>query len=80
MRGDARFGHDPGAVLRDLVVVRIGAQLPQQMAQRFDAELPRAEAAEMWTATFVLVGLKYDRAFARVLLHNVPDTMRESTT
>jgi hypothetical protein len=29
----------------------------QQMAERIDRELPRAEAADLWTATFVLVGL-----------------------
>jgi predicted transposase YdaD len=55
-------------------------QVVEQMEKRFNAELPRTEAAEMWTATFVLVGLKYDRAFARVLLQKVRDTMRESTT
>lgn len=51
-----------------------------QVAERFGAELSRAEALEMWTATFVLVGLKYDRAFARILLQGVRESMRESTT
>jgi predicted transposase YdaD len=59
------------------------SELPRivgRVGERFDAELPRADAAEMWTATFVLVGLKYDRPFAEILLQGVRETMRESTT
>jgi predicted transposase YdaD len=55
-------------------------RIVERVAERFDAELPRAEALEMWTATFVLVGLRYDRPFARILLQGVRETMRESTT
>lgn len=55
-------------------------EIVQQMAGRLDRELPRPEAAELWTATYVLVGLKYDRAFARVLLRGVREIMKESTT
>jgi predicted transposase YdaD len=55
-------------------------QVIDRMAQRFDREVPRAEAAELWTATYVLVGLKYDRMFARTLLRRVREIMRESVT
>lgn len=59
------------------------SELPQvigRMAGRFDRELPRPEAAEFWTATYVLVGLKYDRVLAALLLRGVHDIMKESST
>ncbi|MBI3469542.1 MAG: Rpn family recombination-promoting nuclease/putative transposase [Planctomycetes bacterium] len=52
----------------------------EQMAQRFRQEVPRAVEAELWTATFVLVGLKYDELFARTLLRGVLEIMKESVT
>ncbi|HUG92108.1 MAG TPA: hypothetical protein VML55_14810 [Planctomycetaceae bacterium] len=52
----------------------------ERMAERLDRELPRAEAADLWTATYVLVGLRYDRPFARALLRGVREIMKESTT
>ena len=52
----------------------------RQMAERIDRELPRAEAADLWTATFVLVGLKYDWAFATVLLRGAREIMKQSST
>ena len=52
----------------------------ERIAEEFDRQVPRAEAAELWTATYILVGLKYDRAFAEILLRGVRDIMHESDT
>ena len=52
----------------------------EQMARRFRREVPRAVEAELWTATYVLVGLRYDKLFAQTLLRGVRETMRESVT
>ena len=52
----------------------------QQMSARFDAEVTRPIEAELWTATFTLLGLRYGPEFALNLLRGVRDIMRESTT
>ncbi|MGH7127373.1 MAG: hypothetical protein ACREJB_18445 [Planctomycetaceae bacterium] len=51
-----------------------------RLTERFEHELPRAEASEFWTATYVLLGLKYDQAFAQALLQGIHDIMKESST
>jgi hypothetical protein len=41
------------------------AELPAviaQMKQRLDWEVPRSEAAELWSATYMLMGLRYEDA------------------
>ena len=52
----------------------------QQMSARFDTEVTRPIEAELWTATFTLLGLRYGPEFALTLLRGVRDIMRESTT
>lgn len=52
----------------------------QQMTARFHAEVTRPIEAELWTATFTLLGLRYDPDFAHTILRGVRDIMRESTT
>ena len=55
-------------------------QVVQRMEKRFREEVPRAVEAELWTATFVLVGLRYDQLFAQTLLRGVREIMKESST
>lgn len=58
-------------------------QLPgiiRQMEARVEAEIPDdTEAAEFWTATYVLLGLRYDKATNARLLQGVR-RMKESVT
>ncbi|MBY0525752.1 MAG: hypothetical protein K2R98_20270 [Gemmataceae bacterium] len=57
------------------------AQLPPviaQMKQRLD-QLPRREAADLWSAAYILMGLRYERALIRTLLQGVV-SMQESVT
>ena len=37
----------------------------ERMAQRFRQEVPRSVEAALWTATYVLVGLRYDKLFVK---------------
>ena len=58
------------------------ADLPgviDHMRARLDREVPPATAGELWYATRVLLGLRYDAAVANALLKGVL-AMRESTT
>ena len=48
------------------------------MADRINGE-PRPRAAKLWTATFLLMGLRYSEDLATQLLEGV-ETMHESTT
>lgn len=50
-----------------------------RMHDRLDHEADRAESATLWTATFVLMGLKYERELAGKLLQGVR-AMKESVT
>jgi hypothetical protein len=49
-----------------------------QMKRRFDREAPRL-AAELWSATYILMGLRYQDALIQTLLRGVA-TMEESVT
>jgi hypothetical protein len=49
------------------------------MKRRLDAEADRATAAELWTATEVLLGLRYEAQFIERLLQGI-SAMKESTT
>jgi predicted transposase YdaD len=51
----------------------------QRMEARIEAEAPVEERGLLWTATWLLLGLKYDPEFARQLLQGVMD-MKESST
>lgn len=51
----------------------------ERMKQRLDAEADPATVAELWTATKVLLGLRYEAAFVEELLQGV-GAMKESTT
>jgi predicted transposase YdaD len=58
------------------------ADLPRvidRMRQRLDAEVAPEKAAELWTATDILLGLRYSESFAEALLAGV-QVMEESTT
>jgi predicted transposase YdaD len=58
------------------------AELPAviaQMKQRLDREVTRSEAAELWSATFILMGLRYADALIEALLQGVL-AMEESVT
>ena len=50
-----------------------------RMKQRLDAEADRATVAELWTATKIFLGLRYEAAFVEQLLQGVR-AMKESTT
>ncbi|HLK58254.1 MAG TPA: DUF4351 domain-containing protein [Chthonomonadaceae bacterium] len=50
----------------------------RQMEQRIDAEAPE-EAGELWTSTYILMGLRYPRTLAAQLLKGVR-AMKESST
>ena len=50
-----------------------------RMRRRLDAEAPPPLAAKLWTATSVLMGLRFDDAITDMMLEGVRD-MRESTT
>jgi hypothetical protein len=50
-----------------------------RMAHRLDAEADPTTASELWTATKVLLGLRYEAAFVEHLLQRVR-AMKESTT
>jgi len=52
--------------------------LVQRMAARINAE-PRPRAAKLWTATYLLMGLRYSEELAMHLLEGV-ESMQESTT
>src|SRR5262249_47987107 len=51
----------------------------EQMKQRLSRPKARAVAPEMWTATFVLLGLRYSQELATQLLRGIT-AMEESTT
>lgn len=51
----------------------------QRMEQRISQEASPADAAALWTATYVLMGLRYSKAFATQLLQGVR-AMKESVT
>jgi hypothetical protein len=53
-------------------------ELVQRMADRINAE-PEARAAMLWTATYLLMGLRFTNEFATQLLEGVQN-MQESTT
>lgn len=58
------------------------AELPdiiQRIEQRLRSRRLRGRAQEIWSATFILLGLRYSSEFARSLLQGVRG-MRESTT
>src|SRR5947209_7154398 len=50
-----------------------------QMKQRLDREVPPGEAAELWSATYILMGVRYDQAVIQRLLQGVM-SMKESVT
>ena len=49
-----------------------------QMKQRFDREAP-SQAKELWSAAYILMGLRYESAMVQSLLRGVVN-MKESTT
>jgi predicted transposase YdaD len=49
------------------------------MERRIDSEAPSGDAAELWIATYVLMGLRYDQTVAGKLLGGVR-AMKESST
>jgi predicted transposase YdaD len=51
----------------------------EQMKRRLEAETDATTAAELWTATKILLGLRFQAAFVERLLQGVHD-MKESTT
>lgn len=51
----------------------------RELDQRFGATLPPSDAAEMWAATYTLMGLRYPEEMAMALLRGVRQ-MRESST
>jgi predicted transposase YdaD len=58
-------------------------QLPEVvnlMSQRLSAEVPRADAMELWTAAHILMGIKYGRQMTNLILRSVREQMRDSPT
>jgi hypothetical protein len=50
-----------------------------QMKQRLEREVPPRQAADLWLAAFILMGLRYEQALVQRLLQGVL-TMKESVT
>jgi hypothetical protein len=50
-----------------------------KMKQRLDLAVPPRERVELWSATYILMGLRYERALIQTLLQGVV-TMKESVT
>jgi predicted transposase YdaD len=55
------------------------ASVVRHMARRLDQEAKRDEKESIWAATYFLMGLRFDAAFARKLIPK-GDQMKESTT
>jgi hypothetical protein len=51
----------------------------RQIEERFEREASPSVAEDLWSATFLLMGLRYDEAMARLLLRGVGG-MRDSVT
>ena len=68
----------PLAPVADLTIDEV-PRLVQQLVDRFDREASVEEAAELWTATYILMGLRYPGAETDLLLRGVR-AMRESVT
>lgn len=49
------------------------------MRRRFDREVSENESSLLWTATKILMGMKYSKAMVETLLHGV-QRMKESVT
>ncbi len=50
-----------------------------QMKDRLDREVPQRQAAELWSATYILMGVRYEEALIQTLLRGVI-AMKESVT
>jgi predicted transposase YdaD len=50
-----------------------------QMKQRLEATAPKRQQAELWSATYILMGLRYEQALIQTLLQGV-GKMKESVT
>ena len=50
-----------------------------RMKRRLEREVPSRRAADLWSAAFILMGMRYERAFVQRLLQGVL-TMKESVT
>ena len=68
----------PLAPLADVERARLPA-IVRRIDQRFAEELPPSDVGDLWSATLVLMGLRYDRDEVRQLLRGVRG-MRESST
>jgi predicted transposase YdaD len=58
------------------------AELPAviaQMKQRLDREVPGGQAAELWSAAYILMSVRYEQALIQTLLQGVL-AMKESVT
>lgn len=58
------------------------AELPAviaRMKERLDREVPRRQATELWSATYILMGTRYEESLIETLLQGVI-TMEESVT
>ncbi|HEY1377646.1 MAG TPA: hypothetical protein VGF55_12675 [Gemmataceae bacterium] len=68
----------PLAPVSDVTLEALPAAL-ERMKERFAAEMSKPQAAKLWAATFVLMGLRYPRPLAEQLLQGVI-AMEESVT
>jgi predicted transposase YdaD len=72
------LGLVPLAPLGDVREEKLPA-LIAQMKDRLRRDVPPSQAAELWSATYILMGLRYERALVQALLQGVV-TMKESVT
>lgn len=75
----AGVGLLPLVPLADVSVENLPAVI-DVMSQRLSTEVPRAEAMELWTATHILMGIKYGRQLTNVILRSVREQMKDSPT
>ena len=72
------LGLVPLAPLADVQPADLPAVIAQ-MKKRLDREVTPHQAADFWSATYILMGLRYEQALIRTLLQGVT-SMKESVT
>jgi predicted transposase YdaD len=75
----AGVGVLPLAPIADVTLAELPAVI-ERIGERFERETPRAEAADLWIATALLLGVKYRSEIVESLLKGVHHIMQESST
>lgn len=76
---EAGVGLLPLAPLADVTAEGLPTVI-EAMSQRMTNEVPRTEAMELWTATHILMGIKFGRPVTNMMLRSVREQMKDSPT